>query len=152
MLPNVIGKLESLKKLDLDCCGLLYLPKAIGKLRSLQELNLDFNRLKTLPDTIGQLASLKSLHIDRNTLGEMTIVGTVSDINSPRGQAFINRFRSEELLTFPRAITNLTNLTDLYLVRDSLTVLPGGIDHWIEDLEKRDCTVHATGWHFPDNN
>jgi len=67
-LPESIGKLSSLQKLDLEGNKLTTLPKSISKLTSLQELKLWDNQLSTLPESIGQLSSLKLLRLESNQL------------------------------------------------------------------------------------
>ena len=70
-LPEAIGQLSQLQKLDLSDNKLSTLPEAIGQLATLQELNLSGNKLSWLPDAIGQLAKLQKLDLSDNKLSTL---------------------------------------------------------------------------------
>jgi hypothetical protein len=53
-IPAALGKLKSLRVLNLRCCGLRSLPAFIGELRSLEMLDLSFNDFQ-IDDTIDVL-------------------------------------------------------------------------------------------------
>lgn len=101
-LPESIGNLSSLKKLDLSNNKLTILPESIGQLSSLQTLSLNRNKLSTLPKSIGKLSSLKELYLSYNKLS-----------------------------TLPESIGNLTSLERLSLYYNKLTILPGSIGNLI---------------------
>ncbi len=65
-LPDSIGTLKHLKKLDLSACGLRKLPESFGNFNSLEILNLSHNNLNVLPESFRRLSSLKELHLMRN--------------------------------------------------------------------------------------
>jgi Leucine-rich repeat (LRR) protein len=64
-LPEWLGELKNLQKLDLsDCDGLTALPKSMGRLTGLQELNLrDCKGLTALPESMGSLTGLQKLNL-----------------------------------------------------------------------------------------
>ena len=47
------------------------LPESIGQLTALEKLQLNSNELKSLPETIGQLTALRILHLYENQLTEL---------------------------------------------------------------------------------
>ncbi len=67
-LPNDLGRLTALKKLDLGYGGLAELPSQIGALRSLEYLDLKYNSLTTLPPGLGRLDRLTHLDLANNPL------------------------------------------------------------------------------------
>ena len=71
-LPESIGKLHSLKYLNLNYCYLEFLPDRIGDLKSLKQLDLSENKLKDLPDSLFNLNSLEILKLGRNPLGHLS--------------------------------------------------------------------------------
>ena len=68
ILPDSIGKLTSLKYLDLERNNLTSLPESIGNLKNLETLRLTDNRLKSIPESIGNLTSLRKLILKSNQL------------------------------------------------------------------------------------
>ena len=54
-MPEAIGQLSQLQRLDLGGNQLTALPEAIGQLSQLQRLDLSDNQLTALPEAIGQL-------------------------------------------------------------------------------------------------
>ena len=69
-LPDGIGKLASLERLDLSGSRALEgLPESIdGELSNLKDLNLSFTGIRTLPDWIGNLESLEFLYLSFSRL------------------------------------------------------------------------------------
>lgn len=94
-LPNTIGNLSSLKKLNVLACGLQSIPASIGGLKRLEKLSFWANRIKELPRSIGDLHSLSSLSLGEN-----------------------------ELASLPDSIGNLTHLRHLYISKNNLTSIP----------------------------
>jgi hypothetical protein len=64
-LPEWLGELKNLQKLDLsDCSGLTALPESMDRLTGLQELNLrDCKGLTALPESMGSLTGLQRLNL-----------------------------------------------------------------------------------------
>lgn len=67
-LPNTIGNLANLRGLALSSNRLTRLPRTIGKLRQLDSLWLAHNKLRTLPKKIGKLPQLQHISIKQNKL------------------------------------------------------------------------------------
>ncbi|MBP5092825.1 MAG: leucine-rich repeat domain-containing protein [Abditibacteriota bacterium] len=67
-LPESIGNLTKLEKLDLDGNNLTFLPESIGNLTGLTWLYLLNNNLTSLPESIGNLKSLRKLNLRQNNL------------------------------------------------------------------------------------
>jgi Leucine-rich repeat (LRR) protein len=62
-LPDEIGMLKRLRKLDLQGNQLASLPETLSGLRSLAELNLRNNALEALPNSISALRRLRFLDL-----------------------------------------------------------------------------------------
>jgi Leucine-rich repeat (LRR) protein len=74
MLTNLTLSLDNrVTSLDLSEIGISSLPSQIGKLKSLKQLNLKCNRLSTLPDEITLLSEGIELQIDNNLLEDATL-------------------------------------------------------------------------------
>lgn len=70
MIPESIGELKSLVKLDLSDTGISELPWTIGKLLQLQILDLTgCYRLQVLPASIGNLKTLTALNLEGTSIG-----------------------------------------------------------------------------------
>jgi internalin A len=69
-LPDSIGRLQTLKQLDLRYNELREVPESIGQLVNLQKLNLGYNQLRGLPESIKNLKNLKLLQLERNKISE----------------------------------------------------------------------------------
>ncbi len=72
-IPESIGSLTNLYKLDLYKNQLKALPEAIGKLKNLKELDLCANQLQALPKSIGNLKNLDRLILSGNNVGSEKI-------------------------------------------------------------------------------
>ncbi|XP_021986946.2 disease resistance protein RPV1-like [Helianthus annuus] len=64
-LPGSICSLQHLRFLSLDGCGIEELPEDIGQLECLEKLDLTCSKIKHLPDSICKLKHLKTLILDR---------------------------------------------------------------------------------------
>jgi hypothetical protein len=65
-LPNRIGNLHNLKKIDLSHNKIQFLPEEICNLHGLEELNIFGNNLKSLPKNLTNLKNLKKLNLSGN--------------------------------------------------------------------------------------
>ncbi|MDI5966837.1 COR domain-containing protein [Streptantibioticus silvisoli] len=65
-LPDALGSLTNLTRLDLSMNGLTVLPDFLGDLTNLTSLGLSGNELTDLPDSLGQLARLDLLALAGN--------------------------------------------------------------------------------------
>jgi len=111
-LPESIGNLTSLKKLDLGFNKLTSLPTSIGNLTQLKQLYLYWNRLTSLPESICNLKSLENLWVSHN-----------------------------QLTSLPSEIGQLGNLIKLNLIRNRLTSLPTSIGQ-LSNLKYLDLLVN----------
>ncbi|KKN59095.1 hypothetical protein LCGC14_0545380 [marine sediment metagenome] len=66
IIPESIGSLIYLERLNLRRNGLTKIPSSIKKLTRLKELDLSYNHFKEIPQVIRALHSLKKLNIKRN--------------------------------------------------------------------------------------
>lgn len=64
LLVPYLSRFPRLFVLDLSFCNLLQIPDAIGNLHSLVKLNLGGNKFVILPNTIKQLSELRSLNLE----------------------------------------------------------------------------------------
>ncbi|MBI5295189.1 MAG: hypothetical protein HY869_06910 [Chloroflexi bacterium] len=117
-IPESLGQLTQLQKLDLSNNLLTALPEALWQLTQLQSLNLSQNQLTTLPDTLGQLMQLEKLNLSNN---QLTIL--------PETLGQIKRLQeldlaSNKLTTLPGSLGELINLEFLHLTGNNLTHLP----------------------------
>jgi leucine-rich repeat protein SHOC2 len=136
-LPESIGDLVDLRKLDLSKNQLTMIPDRISNLASIIWLDLSSNRLANLPEDISKLVNLMELNLAGNALTNL-----------------------------PNSICNLVDLTDLNLANNQLTSLPTSIRKLINlrllDLTDNPLTdlsiledivglrfVHFLGVHLP---
>ena len=120
-LPESIGNLKSLQKLDLDWNELTTLPESIWNLKSLEILILSKNKLRTLPELIGNLSSLEKLNLEDNQL--TTLPESIGNLTSLQ----ILDLRSNKLTTLPESIGDLKSLQTLYLDYNQFATLPGSL-------------------------
>ncbi|CAG7860712.1 unnamed protein product [Brassica rapa] len=111
-LPDSLGKLSSLVRLDLSENCIMALPATIGGLLSLTRLDLHSNRIGQLPESIGNLMNLVNLNLSGN-----------------------------HLTSLPSSLSRLVNLEELDLSSNSLSVLPETIGS-IVSLEKLDVETN----------
>ena len=155
-LPEVIGQLSQLERLDLSRNQLSALPEAIGQLFRLQMLNLSDNQLSALPEAIGQLSQLKELNLSRNQLSalpeaigqlsrlkELNLsVNQLSALPEAIGQLSwleMLNLSYNQLSALPEAIGQLSRLEKLGLSNNQLSALPEAIGQ-LSQLEKLDLS------------
>ena len=117
-LPNYLGELAHLKKLDLKINRLSTLPESISSLSSLEFIDLSYNKIKYLPNSIGSLRSLKSLYLRYNDL--KSIPNSISSLNNLR----ILDLRVNKLTNLNDSISHLSSLEILDLHGNQLDILP----------------------------
>jgi leucine-rich repeat protein SHOC2 len=81
-LPESVSDLSKLIALNLGHNQLQDLPANIGNLRSLTSLDLSQNQFTILPVQIGLLSNLTSLNLRGNPLTDLSILQTLSKLNS----------------------------------------------------------------------
>ncbi len=120
-LPDNIGNLTSLIKLNLDHNQVGSLPATIGNLTTLQQLKLGVNRLTSLPEAIGQLKSLQTLWLNGNELSSLP--ETLGNLNELRELKLV----CNKLSSLPESIGQLKSLQELSLGDNKLSSLPEAI-------------------------
>ena len=117
-LPEALGQLTRLQKLNLSRNQLTSLPESLGRLTQLETLNLSRNHLTSLPESLGQLGQLRALHLSDNqltTLGES--LGRLANLQT------LN-LDGNQLTSLPESLGQLTVLQNLHLSYNQLTALP----------------------------
>ena len=143
-LPNSIGQLKALTKLDLfNCKNITRLPEGIGGLTTLETLTLDHCFfLAALPAAIGELKSLTELNLN---LCE-SLVALPDSIGGLAALTILNLGGCYELVALPKAIGDLKALTVLCLDScSSLTEFPDTIGGLIalKELDLGNCSITA---------
>ncbi len=109
ILPEEIGSLTHLDKLDLSINKIAILPAEIGNLTNLTELTLNRNKLSSLPKEIGNLNKLKYLYVSYNQLTSLPKeIGLLKDL-------IVLDVRYNMLTSLPSEIKNLKNLRKIYI-------------------------------------
>lgn len=67
-IPNYIGEMKKIKKLNLSSNEIDTIPKSINLLKNLEELILNSNKLENIPNDFTDLHNLKRLEINYNKL------------------------------------------------------------------------------------
>jgi Leucine-rich repeat (LRR) protein len=108
-LPDSIGNLTNLKKLQLAEIGLTEVPASIGNLTNLTELDLSDNKLTVVPESIGNLTNLIELYLGYNQISELPeSIGNLKNLN-------VLRLQSNNFLYIPEFIGDFHHLTELGL-------------------------------------
>ncbi len=117
-LPDSITKLKTLEILDLRSNDLLILPESINKLKNLEILDLRSNNLTTLPESIGEIESLKVLYLWYNRL--IKLPESIGNLGS------LEKLDLElnKLTKLPKSIENLNSLRIFNLERNLISSLP----------------------------
>lgn len=141
MLPQAIGQLTALKRLEIRHNQLITLPPQFGRLTALNMLDLSHNHLATLPPEIGRLKMLTELRLHNNQLsvlppeiGHLTGL-TMLDLSGNRltklppeiGQLVALtdlRLTNNQLMELPSEFGSLIALTELFLWRNELSEMP----------------------------
>jgi len=118
ILPESIGKLTSLEVLNLRGTRVSYLPESIGNLHNLKMLDIINTEIKTLPDSIGRAKSLEILHLSETKLIELP--DTIGNLNALR----VLNLRGSRIDSLPETIGNLEELRNLNISRTKVNVLP----------------------------
>jgi len=70
-ISSAITKLKNLISLKISCNNVQFLPYEMGQLEKLEILDLDFSNIKFLPKSIGKLKKLKKMIISSNQLDSL---------------------------------------------------------------------------------
>lgn len=129
-LTNIseIGKLSTLKKLDLININILELPTEIAGLSKLESLSIISSSIRRLPNELFSLSSLKRLDLHANIIaGIPEFIGNLNNLE------YFN-ISDNAIRTFPKEIGKLVKLKELHANRCYLTEIPEEIG----ELEKLD--------------
>lgn len=69
-LPDKMGELQSLVKLDISTNCLRQLPASMGRLKRIQRIDAANNVLTRVPPSMGHLKSIKELNLKYNSLDD----------------------------------------------------------------------------------
>ncbi len=127
VLPESIGRLQSLKNLSLIRDRLKVLPDSIGQLSTLEKINLSLNKLTSLPESFCHLHALQTLWLEDNRLAVLpACIGQLRSLT----HLLLSKNR---LTTLPDSIRMLDNLKLLELGGNHIESLPEKISHWLEE-------------------
>ena len=120
-LPHSIGSLTQLELLDLRRSKLKHLPNSIGKLVNLRKLDLSNCEVENLPDSIGSLSQLELLDLRRSKLKHLpNSIGKLVNLR-------ILHLPNFELENLPHSIGSLTMLKELNISGTKISTLPESI-------------------------
>jgi Leucine-rich repeat (LRR) protein len=119
-IPQEIGQLVNLTRLDLFGNKFKNLPATIGNLRNLRVLDLRSNCLsiETLPAQLGNLVGLEKIFFSNNKLGNIP-----QEVIQMTGLKVLD-MSNNELHDIPEQLAGLVNLTKLNLSGNALKRLP----------------------------
>ena len=120
-LPESLGQLTQLQRLDLSRNQLTELPQWLGRLTQLQELDVSHNQLTQLPQGIDQLAHLQMISLSNNRLQQLP------DFFGKLAALRYLYVYDNELMALPNSLSQLTKLEDLHLGGNILTTLPSSL-------------------------
>src|SRR5260370_33065618 len=118
-ISEQIGRLRTLRMLDLGHNRLTKVPDALGDLDGLSDfLYLHDNRLRSLPPSLERLTRLRYLNISENAFEVLPecVCGMASLIEL--------RASDNELTSLPESVGRLSRLRELHLRHNKLTSLP----------------------------
>lgn len=143
-LPDSIGMLVNLERLDLGFTIIDSLPEAVYDLKNLRVLVLSYTRITTIPESIGQLINLERLDLSKTeitalpdsigklvklkdlNLGSTKIVSLPASIEKLANLQEMN-LESTPLKEFPKSLVQLSNLQYLDLSSSNIRTLPKSI-------------------------
>ncbi len=114
-LPENIGKLEFLQFLRVKNCSLVALPRSVNKLQLLEVLDVSNNRLREVCEEIGSMKSLIKLYLNGNAL--LDIPETIQGLERLKTL----HLEDNALQKLPDSIGQLSRLRRLYLKDNPLS-------------------------------
>ncbi len=121
-LPNSIGNLTFLKRMDIHKCGLTYLPASFGNLVNLEFLSLRLNDMPVIPAHIFQLPNLQTLDLSNMGLSSFPEQIEFAQENLTNLRLFENK-----ITQFPSDLSSLANLESIDLDDNLIQEIPSSI-------------------------
>ena len=135
LLPENIGNLKTLQRLDINYTSITTLPETLGNLSNLRELYIRHCPITTLPKNFERLTNIESLSLAGNQLKEIPeVIGTFTHLKKLD-------LEENPLGALPKSLTKLINLEVLQLAGTNLKSLSKEHAKWIRDLKKNGCIV-----------
>ncbi|XP_020209367.1 plant intracellular Ras-group-related LRR protein 4 [Cajanus cajan] len=128
VLPSTLGCLSSLTSLDLHSNKIVELPECVGDLSCLVYLNVGGNQLSSLPDSLGRLVRLEELDLSSNQLS--VLPDTIGSLVSLK----ILNVETNDIEEIPHSIGRCCSLRELCADYNRLKALPEAVGK-IESLE-----------------
>jgi internalin A len=125
-LPESLGELTHLTRLDVGNNLLTSLPESLGKLEHLERLDVAQNLLTSLPESLVRLGQLRELYVSANQL--KALPASIGDLR------YLNKLmaRHNLLTTLPESLGRLAQLAVLDVSFNAL----GGLPEWLTQLKK----------------
>ena len=128
-LPEGFGGLKPLKYLYISNNNLSFLPNSIKNLDRLRELDLSNNNIKSLPENFGHLKSLKILNLNNNDLKSIP--------------SFFRKFRNlvkleisnNQIHKITNEVSDLARLKELSIRNNKISIIPQNIGN-LRNIEK----------------
>ncbi|XP_006442179.2 disease resistance-like protein DSC1 isoform X2 [Citrus clementina] len=138
--PEILEKMEHLKRINLDGTAITELPSSFENLPGLESLSVDdCSKLDKLPDNIGNLESLQAISAVGSAISQLP--SSVADSNVLRILEFS---RCKGLVSLPRSLLlGLSSLTSLDLRENNFESLPASIKQLsrLRSLDLSDCKM-----------
>lgn len=146
---DLLTTLDWLDELRLDDNDIIYLPKSIGRLKSLKFMDLYKNKLTKLPQEFWTLTSLENLDLSNNILHTLYAGDQIEGLKNLASLKALH-LNSLGLTCLPADIGFLHNLKKLYLHHNDLKSLPPEL--WtltrLKSLEIRDNDLKEISPHI----
>lgn len=114
-LPNEIGYLHKLVRVNFSYNKLTALPASFYKLLNIEELDLSNNKFVSFPNDIGNLKKVKKLYLQNNRITQIP-----SAIGGLESLEMLN-LSFNRLTDLPNEITSLTNLKVLIITGNQIS-------------------------------
>ena len=139
---TALAQIPTITELLAQECGIDNIPLEIGKLTSIKVLDLKANRLTALPLGFGNLTNLEYLDLGYFEMG--TRMNKISDLGPDFGKLkklkYLN-LAGNALLTLPEGFSGLSELTELNLGLNKLPGLPISVTQ-LTKLTKLDISLN----------
>ncbi|XP_067934863.1 uncharacterized protein [Watersipora subatra] len=131
VLPESITSLSSLEELDLSWCKINQLPESLGSLTLLRKLNVSSNPIEVLPEYITSLSSLEELDLSHCKISQLPeSLGSLTSLRKLK-------LNINHIKVLPESITALSSLEELNLSVGKISQLPESLGS-LESLRKLD--------------